>query len=460
MCCVEKGYLSPTKKVKRGIYALTEGKVLKKITVFAMPCILSRVLQNLYTLVDTLIVGQAMDSSALASVGSAGSLISLFTDTVIGLMMGFSVVAGKRFGAGKRDELKKVFANSLILAFGASVLITVFATLFAENMLSLLAVPSALMDNAVLYVRIIFIGISTSVFYNFLCEMLRAVGNSKQPLYFLIFSSVIHIAMILLFDFVLDLGVVGAGLSTVLSQACAVWLCFGYIKKNVPDFVISKSDLVPDRAVLAECLHIGIPMAVTNFVVSFGVIILSFITNKIGTEYVTAYSCASRIGYIVTTPIFGFAAALSVFASQNAGAGRLDRVREGVRKTCLLVTAINGLLALFMFFATRPMLTAVINDSETAVDAGVMYLAIRCTAMFVLTFAAIYKNVLIGLGKPRFPTVSGFIEIAVRYAFPIAFASRVGFASVPLTDGVAWLVLAAFLAPAYYYELHRMGRQA
>ena len=201
------------------------------------------------------------------------------------------------------------------------------------------------------------------------------------------------------------------------------------------------------------------PMAITNFVVAFGVIILSFITNGIGVEYVTAYSCASKIGYIITTPIFGFATAVSVFASQNLGAGHIGRIKEGVRKVSVLVTAINLVLFMVVLFTARPLLTLLIKDSPIAVDAGVSYLFIRCTAMFILTFAAIYKNVLAALGKPFFPTVSGFLEIAVRYVIPITLAPTLGFFSVPLTDAATWLMLAILLTPAYIYEIRNLQKR-
>lgn len=443
---------------------MTEGNILKRICFFAAPCILSRVLQNLYTLLDSVIVGQAIDANALAAVGATTSIISLFTDTVIGLMSGFSVTAANKYGSRNSIALRKVFSNSFAITLLVSILVTCFGVLFSRNILVLLNTPPEILDGAELYLKIIFVGISASFFYNFFCEMLRALGNSRQPLYFLIFSSVLHILFIGIFIYGFHMGIVGAALSTVISQLLAVLMTWYYMNTKVPCFHISFKDISsvvkkPDVSVLKECLHIGIPMAVTNFVVAFGVIILSFITNGIGVEYVTAYSCASKIGYIITTPIFGFATAVSVFASQNLGAGHIIRIKEGVRKVSILVTAINLVLFLMVLFAARPLLTLLIKDSPIAVEAGVSYLFIRCTAMFVLTFAAIFKNVLAALGKPLFPTVSGFLEIAVRYIIPITLAPTLGFFCVPLTDASTWLMLAILLTPAYVYEIKNLQKQ-
>ncbi len=437
---------------------MTTGNILKKITIFALPCILVRVLQNLYTLVDSVVIGRAVDSVALAAIGATGSVISLFTDTIIGLMSGFSVVAGKKYGSNDIVGLKKVFSNSLIVAVTVSALLTVFGTIFARNILILMDTPAEILDDATLYLKIIFIGISTSVLYNFLCEMLRALGNSREPLIFLFAASCIHIALIFVFAYCFKMGVAGAALSTVLSQLCAVIMCIYFINKKVPLYKIKISDLRICKATLRECLHIGIPMAVTNFVVMFGVIILSFISNNIGTEYVKAYSCASRIGYIITTPIFGFSTAASVFVSQNLGAGNIDRIKSGVRQVNIIITLTNVVLFIIALLTMRPLLSFIIKDSAVAVDAGVLYLKMRCTAMFILTFASVYKTVLTGLGKPLFPTISGFLEIIVRYLIPIMFSAKLGFVSIPLTDAVTWLVLAVFLTPCYIYEIKKLQK--
>lgn len=435
---------------------MTSGNVLKRITLFALPCIVGNALQNLYNIIDSVIVGKSDDIGALAAVGATGSLISLFLNTVIGLMTGFSVTAGKRCGAEDEKGVKRVFANAMLLTLVLGIAVSVLGAIFSRRMLLLMNTPDDILEDAVKYLTVIFIGMWSSVFYNFLCEMLRALGNSKMPLVFLFLSSVLHIVLILIFLFVFSMGVIGAALSTVLSQIFAVALCVIYIRRRVPSLWLSVSDLTPDLSVMRECLRIGIPMAITNFVVMFGVIILSFVTNGIGEEYVAGYSTASRIGYIVTTPIFGFATALSVFAAQNFGRGDMARIQEGVRKTFILVTAINVVLLVVFTFCTVPLLSYLLAGDVVAVDAGATYLRIRCAAMLVLTFAAGFKSVLNALGRTVFPTVSGFIEIGIRYLIPITLSESLGFLSVPLTDAVAWFVLAVFLAVGYFVEIKKI----
>ncbi|MBR4866545.1 MAG: MATE family efflux transporter [Clostridia bacterium] len=431
---------------------MTEGSILKGVVRFAIPCIISNVLQNLYNIVDSVIVGKSDGTAALAAVGASGSLINLFLTTVTGFACGFAICAGKRYGAGDRKGLRGVFANGLLLVLAVSLMLSVLGAVFARDMLVIMNTPGEILEEATGYLLVIFFGMGFNLVYSYLCEMLRGIGNSKMPLYFLIASSILHLVLILVFLFGFSMGVVGAALSTVLSQAFAVAICWVYLFRRVPEYRISLRDLRPRREILAEGLRIGGPMAVTNFVVMFGVIILSFVTNGIGTEYVAAYSTASRVGYIVTTPLFGFASALSVFVAQNLGVGNLPRIREGVRKTLLFTTGVDTVLLVIFLFATRPLLSFLLNGEPVAVEAGTTYLLIRCFAMVVLAPAACLKNVLNSLGKTLFPTISGFCEVGIRYLVPIALSGRLGFVSVPLTDVAAWLFLAVFLEIGYIRE--------
>jgi len=438
---------------------MTEGNILRKIGIFAIPCILTRVFQNLYNLIDSAMVGQVFGVASLAAVGVAGSIIALFNDTFFGFVSGFSIVAAKKYGAGDMDGVKKIFVNALAITALLGVAVSVMGALFAREMLVLMQTPEENMADAMKYTVVVFLGMWSMVFYNFFAEMLRAVGNSKMPLIFLIFSFVFHALLNVVLLFWFDTGVAGAALSTVISQIASVVLCVVYTYSKMPCFKIKLEDIRIDLESVGECMKMGVPMAVTNFVVMFGVIILSFVTNKMGTEYIAGYSCASKIGYIITAPLFGFASAVSVFVSQNMGAGKFDRVKEGVRKTLIFVTLVNAVLFLLTKLIERPLLSYLLSGDEVGTEAGLMYLDIRICAMFVLTFAAVFKNVTSSLGKPFFPMISGFLEIAVRYIIPLSLTSVLGFAAVPITDAITWTMLAIFLTPAYIYEFNKIKKE-
>lgn len=436
---------------------MTSGKILKPLILFAIPCIISNILQNLYNLVDTAIVGQLLGLNPLAAVGATGSVVSLCITTITGLMSGFSIVAGIRFGAKKYSEIKSVFVNALFIVAAVCVSLTLFGTLFARRILELMNTSPELIDDATIYLTMMFAGISTTVLYNFFCEMLRAIGNSKLPLVFLIIASVIHIGLNYLFMLVFKLHVAGAALSTALSQGMATLMCFVYLYRATPYFKVKRKDFRFEKSVARECLKVGVPMAGVNFVVNFGVLILQFVTNGIGTEYVAAYSGASKIGYIYTAPIFGFASALAVFASQNFGAGNMPRIKSGIKRTLAVLFGINTVILAFSCVFSKYILRFVVGDNQTAVESGTLYLTVRLLSAYALIPAACIKNILPAMGRTLSPSVSSFIEIAIRFVSPILLVANLGFVGVPLTDGLTWAALAIFFIAVYPYEMRKIS---
>lgn len=436
---------------------MTKGNILGNITKFAIPCILTRIIQNLYPLIDSFIVGKLLSLDGLAAVGVAGSLYSLFNDTFSNLVLGFSIVVSNKYGAKNAQEVNSAFSNSFIASVIVSIVVSTLGFFFSSEMFSALNTPLHLIKYAQEYITVLFLGFIINIIFNFLCEMLRAIGDSKTPLILLLISLLIH--LISLFPLTAIYGIRGAALSTVISYIITVILATFYIYKKYPEFRISLFKFKIHTNILKECFEIGIPMALTSFVVALGVLVLSFITNNIGSEYIAAYSCASKIGYIITTPIFGFSNALAVFTSQNFGAKNLKRIKEGIAKTIKFVLLLNVFIIILSLIFSKPILMFILDKSNIAVNAGMLYLFIRCFSMFLLTPAAIYKSVLPALGKPFFSTVSGFLEIGVRFVFPFLLSNKLGFSVVPLTDTFSWLFLAVLLTLAYFYEFKKIYKK-
>lgn len=437
---------------------LTEGSILRPLIIFAIPCIISNILQNLYNLADTAIVGQLIGLNSLAAVGATGSVVSLCITTITGLMSGFSIVAGKRIGAKQYAEVKKVFVNAFAIVWIVGLILTGIGIAAAHGILKLMNTSPELMEEAVIYLTVIFSGIITTMLYNFFCEMLRAVGNSKMPLVFLAAASAIHIALNYLFMGVFNMGVAGAAWSTVISQGLSAVVCFIYMYRREEYFKIKRGDIRLDFSVMKECLKVGIPMATVNFVVNFGVLILQFVTNGIGTEYVAAYSGASKIGYIYTTPIFGFATALAVFASQNLGAGKLERIKSALKRGMALLYGVNTVILIFSLLCSKYILRFVVGDTESVINSGNLYLTIRMLSGFALIPAACLKTVLPAVGRTFSVTISGFLEVAIRMVSPILLVQTLGFIGVPLTDTLTWVVLAVFFAAAFPLEWKRVKK--
>lgn len=435
---------------------MTEGKILSKITIFAIPCIINNILQNLYNLADTAIVGQLIGLNSLAAVGATSSVVSLCIQTITGLMSGFSIVAGIRIGAKRFSEVKNVFVNAFFIVLAVGALITFFGVTSARTILKLMNTSSELINESTIYLTGIFSGIITTMLYNFFCEMMRASGNSKMPLIFLIFSSVLHIGLDYLFMLTFKIGVIGAAMSTVLSQGISAFLCFVYMYKTIPYFKIERQNVKFDFAIIKECLKVGIPMATVNFVVSFGVLILQFVTNGIGTEYVATYSSASQIGYIFTSPLSGFATATAIFVSQNLGAGKLDRIKSGIRKVILMLFGLNTCILVFSLLCSKTILRFIVGDAENVIALGNLYLTIRVSSGFMLIPAIVYKTSLPAMKRTLSVTISGFVEIAIRFISPILLVQNLGFVGVPLTDTLTWTVLALFFIVAFPLEMKKV----
>ena len=434
---------------------MTTGNVLKSIIRFAIPCIGTRVIQNLYPLIDAVIAGKLLNVESLSAVGVAGSVYSLFNDTLLGLMAGFAVVASKKFGAKEENEVRAVYSDSLWVSVLCCVITSLIGIVFSGSILSVLKTPADIMVYGKQYLFVLFLGFLSNALYNFFCEMMRALGDSKRPLYLLIASSVLHFLLIAPLTYAF--GIYGAALANVLSYILTdIWAVM-MMRNQFPLFRVRLSKIALQRRIVKECISIGLPMALTSLVVMMGVLLLNLVTNTIGADYIAAYSAASKIGYVITTPIFGFATALAVFTSQNFGAKRYNRIQEGIRKTLKLVWLIDGALLVLVMLLCKPILQFILSGNQTAIQAGIVYLAVRCCAMFILTPAAFYKSLLPAVGRPLFSTVSGFVEIGARYAFPLC-AAGLGFISVPLTDAVAWIVLAVMLVLAYRYEFKKIRK--
>lgn len=432
---------------------MVNGDILKKIVKFAIPCIWVRIIQNIYPLMDSLVVGKILNLESISAVGISGSLYALFNDTIIGLVSGFGIVAGKKYGAKATKDVTAVFYNSLFASTVLCVIVAASGIIFSRQMLSLLDTPENLMQYAKEYCVVLFIGFVPNMLYNFMGEMLRAVGNSKMPLFLLIVSFSVH--LILLYPLTQWFGVRGTAFATVISYVVTVIYGAVYIHRKIPEFKFSLPEIKFDYGILKECFRIGVPMGLTSFVVMFGVLILSFVTNNIGTEHIAAYSCASKIGYIITTPIFGFATALAVFTSQNFGAKNFGRIQSGIRKTLKLIFVVDICIAAVVLVCSKPLLWFLLNGNNVAVDAGYLYILIRCMSMFFLTPAAVYKNVLPAIDKPLFSTLSGFLEIGIRFLVPLLLSQALGFSVVPLTDTFTWCMLAVLLTVSYNFAFKK-----
>ena len=346
---------------------LTRGSPLKQILMFSIPFLIGNLFQQFYNIADMVIVGRTLDSLAYTAVGATGSLVWFASGAIQSLTAGFSVIAARYFGANDEEKVKQSFAASIRLAAIISIALSIVCVIFARPMLELLNTPDDIIDRSYRYVVWVFAGLVATALFNLLSNMIRALGDSRTPLYFLIIACLINILLDFVFIVVCGMDTDGAGLATVIAQLLSGVFCIFYIAKKQPRLHISRRHFVRDRALDVTLLRVGIPMAFLNMVLSIGAIVMQFVTNGLGTLYVSSQTTGSKIETFVTQPLLSLGSSVSVFAAQNYGAKRYDRVIAGGTKTTLLGFGWCVIACFIMFPFGRVFVTLLAGDVDTVV---------------------------------------------------------------------------------------------
>ncbi len=439
---------------------MTVGSPMKLILFFSIPLLIGNIFQQLYNMVDTIIVGRCIDENALAAVGLTGPMSFLVIGFVMGLSSGFAVLVAQRFGAKDEDGMRHCVGIMVILAAVVTVTVTFLAVIFARPMLRAINTPDELFKQSHQYIATIFAGIFTTVLYNILACILRALGDSRTPLYFLMVSSVLNIGLDFLFIVNFGLGVRGAALATVLSQAVSGVCCFLYIAKKYPILHLSKKDFRWDTKIAAKHMGIGLPMAFQFSITAIGVIVLQGAINLFGENRIAAYAAASKVEQLVSQPAGTFGVTMANFCGQNLGAGRVDRVRKGVRQASFLTLCFSVLGMIILFTCGEPLTRLFIKEDAGAVDeiisASMHYLRI-CAAFFPFLFMIfIYRNAMQGIGHSFMPLMGGVMELVVRCVAALTLPGLLGFTGVCLAGPLAWLSAAILLGISYFVVIRKV----
>ena len=438
---------------------MVEGKPLKTITAFVLPVIMGSILQNLYSMADTAIVGKFIGDSALAAVGATSLTFSIIVSLTYGFMSGFSIIAGQKVGARDYEGLGKVYTNGLVLVLLISVAATVGLTLCTDSLLTLMKTPDELREEAGKYIRVIYMGISTTLLYNFFSEMFRAIGNSKKPFIYLAISSGVNIILDLFFVCVLNAGVAGAALATVIAQAVSVVLCFISLSRSSIWFRFSIKEFRFDKGIMKECARLGIPTCFLNGVISCGVLVLQIYTNSFGVEYIAAASAASRIFSIYNIPLTSYGSGLSVYVAQNFGAGQYDRIKSGVKSTSLFLFAYSTVMFAVSFFVSKYIIRLFISDTPTVVEWGSRIITVSFMGHYALSFLINMKCTLNALGRPLMPTLQGFADVALRIVAVCLGTKYFGFWGIVFGDFLTWTLGAVIFIFMLAYEDRRICKK-
>lgn len=415
---------------------------------FSLPMLVGNIFQQFYSMVDAMIVGRFVGVDALAAVGATGGMSFLVLGFVIGLANGFCVVVSQRFGARDEAGLRRCVAMTMLLSLIVTAVATAASFLGTEPMLRAMNTPENIFSDSAAYIGIIFLGLGASLFYNLFSGLLRAVGDSKTPLYFLCLSSALNVVLDLLFVVTFSMGVAGAAWATILSQGVSALLCLVYMLKKFPILRTGRADWAWHGPMVRRLARMGIPTALSNSVTAIGCMILQVTINGFGSTVVAAYTAASKVEQLTTQPTFTFGLAAATFTAQNAGAGKLDRVKDGVRKATVLNLIAGLAAAVVVWLFAAPITTWFVDPGETAViAASVQFLNIEAVFILALGVLFVYRNALQGLGNAVMPLISGGVELAMRLAAAILLSRFLGYVGVCLANPVAWTGAAVMLVP-------------
>ncbi len=435
---------------------LTKDNPLKLILAFMLPIFIGNLFQLLYNFTDAVIVGRALGIAALGAVGATTPLIFMVISFVFATTQGFSVVLAQKFGAGQNDLVKKSYTSSIILSGMLTVILTLLIVPNTRNLLLYLNTPLDIIDMAQSYLAIIFGGLFATIFYNMLSNTIRALGDSKTPLYFLILSSILNIALDLLFVVKLKFGVSGAAYATIISQIISGVLCLILMQTKFPVLKLKLSDWKTNPSFLYEHIKIGIPMGIQISILSMGKVILQFVLNGFGTTAIAAFTTGMRVDQIFYQIYLALGITMANYTAQNFGANKISRIKEGAKISIRLVFIITviSILILALFSEQITSVFMKVPDSEV-IKLASLYLHIIMIFLFFLGALLVYRNILQGIGSVGAPLLSGFVELIVRGASAIILAKYFSFAGICFATPLAWLSGAIVLFSGYRLNLYR-----
>lgn len=436
---------------------MTKGSPLKLILKFLIPVLLGNLFQQLYNMVDTIIVGKGVGSQALAAVGSTGTISFFILGFMTGITTGFTVLTAQRFGAGDYEGVRKSVGNAFVLSAVVTVIMTVLSVLCMDWLLRIMNTPDDIYDMARTYILIICCGMVFTILYNLAASVLRAIGNSKVPLYFLILSALLNVALDIVFIMGFKWGVAGAAIATVIAQGVSGFLCLIFLLTKI-DFLKLKTEhfrLDPIGAV--NQLKIGVPMALQFSITAIGTMMVQAALNMLGSTVVAAYTAACKVEQLVTQAFQAMGATMATYSAQNWGIHSLERLRRG-QKTAMWISGIYAVVIYFAVLAILPFATGLFFDGDISEVLPYVRTYMEICGLFFIPLGMIfiYRNLLQGCGYALIPTMGGVVELISRGVFAFAAARSRSYTGVCIANASAWCTAGIFLWIAYLIIMRGM----
>ncbi len=434
---------------------MTTGNPMKIILNFTLPIFLGNVFQQFYNMADAVIVGKFVGNKALAAVGSTGTIMFLIYGFVVGMTAGFTVPTAQKFGAGDMKGMRRTVAGAGVLSLVVGSLLTMLFMLFMKPLLTLMNTPSDIFKDAYGYIMIISGGILAQMLYNLLSSILRAIGNSKIPLYFLIISALLNILLDLLFIVGFHMGAAGAAVATIIAQGVSGILCLIYIIAKIPVLHLNRNDLHAGKDVYGIQLKIGLPMALQYSITAIGSMMVQSSLNILGSTLVAAFTAAGKIEQVVTQAYVAMGTTMATYSAQNMGAGSVKRIREGFRANTIIGIIYSLVAAAFVMTVGKYMTYLFVSeDVDLIMNSVDIYL--KCIGLFFipLTVVNIYRNGIQGLGYGLLPMMAGVAELIGRGIVAVIAGNMRSYTGVCLAGPAAWVLAGGLLLVMYFYIMN------
>lgn len=430
---------------------LLHGPIFRSLIIFALPLLISNIFQQLYNTFDTMIVGNYLGDASLAAIGACSSIYDLLVGCALGIGNGLSIVTARSFGAGDKVLLKKSVASSIVIGIFSSLAITILGSVAGYPLLQLLSTPAEIINEAYSYISVVTLFIIVMFAYNLCAGLMRAIGNGVMPLVFLIVSSCLNIILDILFITKFHMGVMGAGIATVISQGVSVILCMIYIWKKTRILIPQREHFRFDKELYQELLAQGFSMGFMSCIVSAGSVILQYGINGLGTLTIAGHTAARRLYMFFNMPFVAMALAISTFVSQNRGADQGKRIRRALKYAYLYDIAAAGIISLILLFFAADMVQIISGSKEAVVlNNGSLYLKIVGPFYAILGTVSQTRYALQGLGQKMLPLISSVIEFIGKIIFVLVFIPRFQYLAVIFCEPVIWCVMAAQLVYSFY----------
>lgn len=440
---------------------MTTGRPLVLIISFALPLMVGNIFQQLYTVVDTMVVGKALGVDALAALGATDWLYWLILGMVQGITQGFGILMAREFGAKQFESLRSVVGSSTSLSALSAVLLLILGQIVAEPLLKLLDTPAEILGGSLLYLRIMFLGIPIVMAYNLLATILRSLGDGQTPLYAMIVAAISNIVLDLLFVLVFRWGIPGAAIATLIAQGISSVYCLLKIRK-IDFMALGKNHFALKPTTARRLVSLGTPMAAQNAIIAVGGLIIQAVVNGFGVAFIGGFTAANKLYGVLEIAAISYGYAMITYVGQNLGAAKIDRIRTGMKWAIIVALATSALIAAVMLVFGHTIVGAFISgtpeEAAAALKVGVTYLSTMSICLPLLYILHVTRSAVQGMGNTVLPMVSGIAEFVMRTAGVLVLPAIVGENGIFIAEVSAWLGADLILVPSYFFILKRISR--